>query len=313
MEVSRRGFLGASAAFAALSGCRSLFTSCRSEFSGIPIGAITYSYRSMPAGVGHTLVNVLGSRLGTIELMSNDLEIDAGAPMNKLPWKMNAEEKKALADWRLTADMERFKDVRNMYDAADVDIHIVKFGDIDGTMSDAELDYRFQVARTMGAGAITREIPDPKSIPAWWEKSGRRLAEFAQKWDVKIAFHNHLQIDRQTYEGPLLGYSDQFMINFDIGHFTAANDTDPLDMVKRFHDRIYSIHLKDRTTKANGQKNLAFGKGDTPLKGLFDLMKREGWSMPCDIELEYAIPEGSDAVREVYRSRRYCRQQIVGV
>jgi len=127
---------------------------------------------------------------------------------------------------------------------------------------------------------------------------------------VNVAFHNHLQINATTYDGPLLGYSKRFMINYDIGHFTAANDTDPLDMVRKYHDRIVSIHIKDRCTKARGQKNLPFGQGDTPLTGLFALMVKEGWKFPCDIELEYAIPKDSDAVREVNVSREYCKGKI---
>ena len=50
-------------------------------------------------------------------------------------------------------------------------VHIVKFGDIGGRgLSDAEMDYRFKVARAMGAPTITREIPDPKNIPGWWRR-----------------------------------------------------------------------------------------------------------------------------------------------
>ena len=101
------------------------------------------------------------------------------------------------------------------------------------------------------------------------------------------------------------------MINFDIGHYVAANDDDPLAFVKKYHDRIYSMHLKDRTSTAHGRKNLAFGTGDTPLTGLFDLMKKEGYRFPCDIELEYKIPAGSNAVREVDVSRMYCKKAIV--
>jgi len=310
MEMTRRGFIGNVAGFMVLGGC----CSCNGEgsvYGGIPIGAITYSYRSMPVGVGKMLGYVLGSHLSTIELMSEDAEIDAGAPLGKLPRKMSKEEKSALETWRSAVDMKRYEDVKAEYAAAGVDVHIVRFGDIGSrTMSDARMDYCFKVARAMGASAITREIPNPKNIPGWWLSEGRRLAAFAGKWDMKIAFHNHLQIDAQTYEGPLLGYSPKFMINYDIGHFTAANDTDPLDMVRRFHDRIVSIHIKDRTTKAHGQKNLPFGTGDTPLTGLLALLRREGWRIPCDIELEYKIPADSDAVREVDISRVYCRKQI---
>ena len=304
MEMTRRGFLGSAAGFAAVGGSLPCLGALSSVYKGVPIGVITYSYRSMPAGVGKTLENVLGSSLSTIELMSNDVEIDAG-------WKMSKEDKAAVAAWRLKVDIKRFEEVRAKYEAEGVAVHIVKFGDIGSKgLSDAEMDYRFRVARAMGADTITREIPDPKNIPGWWEAEGKRLAAFADKWGVNIAFHNHLQINATTYDGPLLGYSKRFMINYDIGHFTAANDTDPLDMVRKYHDRIVSIHIKDRCTKARGQKNLPFGQGDTPLTGLFALMVKEGWKFPCDIELEYAIPKDSDAVREVNISREYCKGKI---
>ena len=311
MDMTRRGFLGTAAGFAAFGGSLSCLGAIGSVYKGVPIGVITYSYRSMPKGAGKTLQNVLGSNLSTVELMWNDLEIDAGAPMNWGGRKPSDAEKAALAAWRLNADVKRFEEVRAKYEATGVSVHIVKFGDIGSkNLSDAEMDYRFRATRAMGADTITREIPNPKNIPGWWEAEGKRLAAFADKWGVNIAFHNHLQINATTYDGPLLGYSKRFMINFDIGHFTAANDTDPLDMVRKYHDRIVSIHIKDRCTKARGQKNLPFGQGDTPLAGLFALMVKEGWKFPCDIELEYKIPKGSDAVREVNVSREYCKGKI---
>ena len=308
--IDRRTFLMQGAALAA-GGCACPFgDSCTgSVYGGIPIGVITYSYRDMPVGPYKTLEYVKASGLSEMEFMCNDLELDAGAPVNKLPWKMSKEEKAMVAAWRKTVDVRRFEEVRAKYEDAGVKAHIVKFGSIDGSQSDEDIEYCFKVARAMGAAAITREIPNPKNIPGW-EKSGKRLASFAEKYGIGIAFHNHLQINGTTYDGPLLDWSPRFMINFDIGHYVAANDDDPLALGKKFHDRICSIHLKDRTTKAHGQKNLAFGTGDTPLAGLFALMQREGYHFPCDIELEYAIPKNSDAVREVDVSRVYCKGKI---
>ena len=310
--IDRRTFLFQGAALAA-GGAMYPFGKCNagSVYSGIPIGVITYSYRSMPVGRYKTLEYVKASGLSEIELMSNDLELDAGAPMNKRSRKTPKEEKAQVSAWRKTVDMKRFEAVRDKYEASGVKAHIVKFGGIGSSMSqtDDDIEYCFKVAKAMGAGAITREIPDPKKFAAW-KPMARRLAKFAEKYDIAIAFHNHLQINATTYDGPLLDWSPTFMINLDIGHYTAANDDDPLAVVKKYHDRIYSMHLKDRTSAANGRKNLAFGKGDTPLKGLFDLMKREGYRFPCDIELEYRIPAGSNAVREVDVCRRYCKSAI---
>ena len=310
--INRRDFLIQSAALVA-GGCSCPFAAnqCGSIYQGIPIGVITYSYRTMPFGPFKAIEYTKASGLSEIELMCNDLELEAGAPVPKLLWKMTREEKLRVAEWRKTVDINRFKDVRAKYDAAGINAHIVKFGILGASMkqSDAELEYCFKVAKIMGAKAITREIPKPEMI-ADWKPMALRVAKLAEKYDIAVAFHNHLQINATTYDGPLLDWSPKFMINYDIGHYVAANDDDPLAFVKKYHDRIFSVHLKDRTSKANGQKNLAFGKGDTPLKGLFALMQKEGYRFPCDIELEYDIPATSDAVREVDVSRAYCKDAI---
>ena len=312
--IDRREFLINCGALA-VGGCACPFGGGGSVYSGIPVGVITYSYRNMPVGRFKTLEYVKASHLSEIELMGNDLETDAGVPagvpVGKMPRKMTKEERAALAAWRSNVDVRVFEDVRAKYEAAGVNTHIVKFGAIDGspTHSDGEIEYYFKVARAIGASAITREIPTPAKI-AEWEKSGRRLAAFAERYGIDVAFHNHLQINATTYDGPVLDWSPRFKINFDIGHYVAANDDDPLAFVRKYHDRIISIHIKDRTTKAHGQKNLAFGKGDTPLYGLFALMQREGYRFPCDIELEYQVPKNSDPVREVDVSREYCRKGI---
>lgn len=310
MELSRRAFLGAAAAFAG--GCTTMKGGPRhrSDYDGVQIGVITYSYRSMPMSPNCTLGHVLGSGLGTIELMNGDLERDAGAPFSdKVPWKLSKEENAAVTQWRKTADLGRFAEIRRRYQDAGVDVHIVKFGGIGG-LEDWETDYCFKVAQAMGARAITREIPDPKNFAAF-EASAKKLATFTKKYGIKVAFHNHLQINAKTYDGPLLDWDPNFMINFDIGHYTAANEDSGLDFVKKYRDHIFSIHVKDRTSKARGQQNLAFGQGDTPLTGLFALLKKERLDVPCDIELEYKIPEGSNAVKEVGICNAYCKARCV--
>ena len=85
---------------------------------------------------------------------------------------------------------------------------------------------------------------------------------------------------------------------------------DPLQFLNKFHDRIASFHLKDRTTPANGEKNLAWGTGDTPLKQILQTGKRNQWKMPATIELEYDVPQGSDAVKEVVKCLQYCKDAL---
>ena len=44
--------------------------------------------------------------------------------------------------------------------------------------------------------------------------------------------------------------------------------------------------------KANGEANTPWGEGDTPLTQALQVMKKEGYTFPATIELEYPIPAG---------------------
>ena len=55
-----------------------------SNFGGVQIGAITYSWRSMPGGIENIIKYCRQSGLSSIELMSGDLESWLGAPENPM-------------------------------------------------------------------------------------------------------------------------------------------------------------------------------------------------------------------------------------
>ena len=107
-----------------------------------------------------------------------------------------------------------------------------------------------------------------------------------------------------------MAISDAIRMNLDIGHYVAAGNPEPLKIVEEKHDKIVSMHLKDRKNKENGQDNMMWGEGDTPIKALLQLMKDRGYDFPLTIELEYEIPEGSDAVQEVKRSYDYAKSML---
>ena len=39
-------------------------------------------------------------------------------------------------------------------------------------------------------------------------------------------------------------------------------------------------------------------------------MRKEKWTFPTDIEVEYKIPAGSSAVAEVAKCREYCKEAL---
>lgn len=47
-----------------------------------------------------------------------------------------------------------------------------------------------------------------------------------------------------------------------------------------------------------------------PIKEVLQLMKKEKWTFPAEVELEYKIPEDSDAVKEVAKCVQYCKEAL---
>ena len=90
-------------------------------------------------------------------------------------------------------------------------------------------------------------------------------------------------------------------INLDIGHFTAAG-FDAVDFLEKHHDKIVTLHIKDR--KKNQGANLPFGEGDTPIKPVLQMLKTKRWAIPANIEYEY---KGGDTVAEVKKCFDYCK------
>jgi sugar phosphate isomerase/epimerase len=102
------------------------------------------------------------------------------------------------------------------------------------------------------------------------------------------------------------------MANVDFGHYVAAGNVGgtPVQFLEKFHDRISSFHLKDRTTPERCSLNLPFGTGDTPIKEILQTVKKNKWNIPATIEVEYQIPEESDPVSEVKKCVEYCKEAL---
>ncbi len=299
--LSRRSFLTTTTALSAAAAIPRLPAASTvpkpdSNFNGIQIGTITYSYRSMPGSAEDILKHVVKSGISSIELMGGPVESFAGAPSRGRRGGGN----KSLLEWRLSASMDKFKELGKMYNNAGVTIHIVKFGNIgNGNMSDGEIDYYFNVAKALGARGITRELS---------ESAAKRLGPIADKHKIMIGFHNHTQLTPTLYDGPILSYGNYLGINLDIGHYVAGTNHSPIELIGKHRNRIVSLHLKDR--KVNNGPNMPFGQGDTPVALVLQFLKRNKLTFPADIELEYRIPKDSDAVKEVRKCVEFCRKVL---
>ena len=195
------------------------------------------------------------------------------------------------------AQLVKCEQLRKMFNDAGVNIHIHKcpFG-----QTDDDIDFNFQIAKALGCKAITTERND---------ELARRLAPFAAKHKVWVAFHNHTA-NIPTIENidPLMQIGDYIGFNLDIGHYVAGtNGKSPIPVIEKYHDKIISLHLKDRTASGG---NLPWGQGQTPIKEVLQLLKQTQWPIYADIELEYKVPSDSDAVKEVAKCVEYCRNAL---
>ena len=78
-----------------------------------------------------------------------------------------------------------------------------------------------------------------------------------------------------------------------------------MEAIRKYAGRVTHIHVKDR--KMNNGPNTPFGEGETPIKEVLQLMKREKYPFQATIEFEYKVPEGSDALHEIAKCVSYCR------
>lgn len=97
----------------------------------------------------------------------------------------------------------------------------------------------------------------------------------------------------------------------DAGHYIAAGHTDLIPLIEKLYKRILSMHTKDIQTPANGKGNIAWGTGDTPIGDILQLIRKNKYKFPETIELEYQVPEGSEAVKEVQKCLKFCIKALV--
>jgi len=152
----------------------------------------------------------------------------------------------------------------------------------------------------LGANQVTVEHPgnDAQTL---------KLGQMAQKQGIRVGYHGHEQ-QTPTFWDTALAQSPVNAMNLDLGHYIAAGQPDPLGLIRQKHDRISSMHIKDRQSPAHGKGNLPWGQGDTPLTDVLKLMRDQRYTFPATIELEYKIPEGSTSVAEVKKCVDYCRR-----
>jgi len=281
-----------------------------STVNGVRLGAQTYSFRDLPRTQGGDAVDPIIKALvecgiGECELWSPQVEPEfpsgprgaRGAPPS--PQAIAARE--SARKWRLETPLDHFRDVKKKFDAAGITIHAYNYSP-NASYTDAEIDRGFEMAKALGAPIITASTTLDVA---------KRIAPFAERHKMIVAMHGHSNVtDPNEFATPdsfaaAMKMSKYFKVNLDIGHFVSA-DFDPLSYIREHHADITNLHIKDR--KKHQGDNTPWGQGDTPIRDVLQLLKKERWPIPAYIEYEYK-GQGSP-VDEVKKCLAFAKQAL---
>jgi sugar phosphate isomerase/epimerase len=255
-----------------------------SKIRGVQIGNQSYSFRDRP--LDDAIKGMLEVGLSECELYQGHIEP-----------KGSREE---VRKWRTSVPMDVFKEVRKKFHDAGIQLYAYNYSFRDD-FTDDEIARGFDMANALGVKVLTASATVPMA---------KRIDPYASKAKVYVGMHGHDNMKAgdfnlpASFEEAMNGASRYIAINLDIGHFTAAGG-DPVDYLKKQHDRIVTLHIKDR--KKDHGANVPFGEGDTPIKEVLKTLQENRWAIPANIEYEY---KGGDTVAEMKKCYEYCKNAL---
>jgi sugar phosphate isomerase/epimerase len=217
------------------------------RFPGFTVGVQSYCFRNF--NLDETLRNTQELALTNIEFYGAHVSHDMS------PQQLD-EIKKKLTDAR---------------------IKMVAYGVVGFGPDEAANEKIFKFAKEMGFDVITAD-PAPESLD--------NLNELVQKYDIKIAIHNHGPGSRysliEDVEKAVKGRDKRIGLCIDNGHFQRSK-VDSIQVVQRFPDRIHAVHIKDPNNPGQDQ---ILGKGAANIPGLLKALKKAGFQGPFNLEYE---------------------------
>jgi len=274
--------------------------------AGVRLGVQSYSFRELPRTPGSDAVDPIIAAMKECGLTECELwapQIEPASPFGRgRPTPDQAQQaREALRAWRISTPLDHFRAIRRKFEAAGITVYAFNYSP-NASFTDEEIDRGFEMAKALGAEIITASAT---------LEAARRIAPFAARHRMVVAMHNHSNTsDPNEFATPesftaAMKLSNAFKVNLDIGHFTAAN-YDAVAYLREHHANVTNLHIKDR--KKNQGDNTPWGTGDTPIREVLQLLKKERWPIRAYIEYEHRGEAG--AVEEVRKCFEFARSAL---
>jgi sugar phosphate isomerase/epimerase len=267
-----------------------------STVKGVKLGLITGTLNPLPTVPGKDPIDIIIEQCievgaANVELVNVGGEagpqVVNGGRFSQAPDQATPEYTKTREEqrqWRINLPLDRFKQVRKKFDAAGLNLFSYVW-----TVADDYTDPEIEaVFKQLQALEVRRFCTNQTRV-----SMGPRLVRPAEKYGISPAWHPHANVqDPNEVATPesmekLLAMSRTFVINFDIGHFTAGNN-DAVAFLEKHHDRITHLHVKDR--KKDQGPNVQLGTGDTPIVECLRMIRDNRWPIYALLEREYRGP-----------------------
>jgi len=147
--------------------------------------------------------------------------------------------------------------------------------------SRAEIDDAFDYAKRVGVNMIIG-IPKHEDL--------KYVSDKVREFDIRYAIHNHGPQDR-AYPNATVIYDlikqldERVGICFDMGHDTRDGQ-DPIKDLKKYHKRIFDIHLKNVTSATNEGTTCELGRGVINIPLFVNALREIKYTGKCSLEHE---------------------------
>jgi sugar phosphate isomerase/epimerase len=147
--------------------------------------------------------------------------------------------------------------------------------------TEAEVDRAFEYAKRVGVKMIVG-VPNYELLPYVNKK--------VQEYDLKYAIHLHgpdmkLYPDADDVWNNVKNLDRRMGMCLDIGHDTR-NGKDPVADLKKYHTRIFDMHLKDVTAPTKQGYSVEVGRGIIDFPAFVRMMRKVGYSGILSLEHE---------------------------
>ena len=147
--------------------------------------------------------------------------------------------------------------------------------------TEAEIDHAFEYARRVGVKTIVG-VPTYELL-AYVDKK-------VKEYDFHYAIHLHgpdlpvFQDAKDVWEhtkdlDPRIGMC------LDIGH-DLRNGRDPVADLKKYHTRVFDMHIKDVTDSTKAGHSIELGRGKIDFRALVQMMRKVNYTGMCSLEYE---------------------------